>query len=146
MGGLSTIDATSTVDEFETAVDDVREAATTMGEPPRSMEAQVAALETAVADLQGHRDSLEGDVTVEEAVQGAGAAITAVMSARDEVGTSPTVRWSRVSRPPRRTRKGRRRARMRPARAPRLPKVSGHTQVELGDDDDARHAVPASLA
>lgn len=87
---LGSIDASSTVDEFEAAVDSVREAATTMEESLRGLvEAQVAALETAVGDLQGYRDSLAGDETVEEAVLGAGAAIGAVASARDEVGTIP---------------------------------------------------------
>ena len=90
MESLGTIDASSSVDVFETAVDGVREAATTMEESLRGLvEAQVDALETAVGDLEGYRDSLEGDETVEEAVQGAGTAIAAVASARDEVGTIP---------------------------------------------------------
>jgi hypothetical protein len=87
---LGAIDASSTVDEFESAVDHVREAATTMEDSLRGLvEAQVAALETAVADLEGYRDSLAGDESMEVAVQGAGAAIAAVASARDEVGTIP---------------------------------------------------------
>lgn len=87
---LGVIDANSTVDAFESAVDDVREAATRMEDSLRGLvEAQVAALETAVGDLQGYRDSLEGEETVGEAVQGAGAAIAAVASARDDIGTIP---------------------------------------------------------
>ena len=87
---LGTIDANSSVDVFETAVAGVREAARTMEESLRGLvEAQVDALETAVGDLEGYRDSLEGDETVEEAVQGAGTAIAAIASARDEVGTIP---------------------------------------------------------
>jgi hypothetical protein len=87
---LGMIDAGTTVGEFETAVDDVREAATNMEESLRGLvEAQIAALETAVGDLQGYRDSLEEDQTIEEVVLGAGTAIAAVASARAEVGTIP---------------------------------------------------------
>jgi hypothetical protein len=87
---LAAIDATSTVEVFETTVDGVREAATTMEESLRGLvEAQIAALETAVGDLEGYRDSLEGDETVEEAVQGAGTAIEAVATARAAIGTIP---------------------------------------------------------
>ena len=87
---LGAVDAASTVEEFEAAVDGAREAASAMEESLRGLvEAQVAALETAVGDLQGYRDSLAGDETIEEAVQGAGAAIGAVTSARDEIGTIP---------------------------------------------------------
>jgi hypothetical protein len=87
---LGAIGTTSTVDEFETAVDSVREAATTFEESLRGLiEAQVEALESAIGDLEGYRDSLEGDETIEEAVQGAAAAVTAVGTARAEVGTIP---------------------------------------------------------
>jgi hypothetical protein len=87
---LGAVDATSTVEDFDTTVDGVREAATTMEESLRGLvESQIAALETAVGDLEGYRDSLEGDETVEEAVQGAGTAIAAVVSARAAIGTIP---------------------------------------------------------
>jgi hypothetical protein len=87
---LGAVDATSTVDEFETAVDGVREAASAMEESLRGLvESQVATLDAAVGDLQGYRDSLTGDETMEQAVQGAGAAIVAVGEARDDVGTIP---------------------------------------------------------
>jgi hypothetical protein len=87
---LGAIDTTSTVDEFETAVDGVREAASAMEENLRGLvEAQVGALETAVGDLEGYKDSLSGDETIDAALQGAGAAIAGVASARDEVGTIP---------------------------------------------------------
>jgi hypothetical protein len=87
---LGAIDASSTVEEFETAVDGVRDAATAFEESLRALvEAQVETLETAVGDLEGYRDSLEGDETIEEALQGADAAVAAVGSARAEVGTTP---------------------------------------------------------
>jgi hypothetical protein len=87
---ISAIGTTSTVDEFETAVGDVRDAATTFEESLRGLvEAQVAALETAVGDLEGYRDSLTGDETIEQAVQGAASAVAAVGTARAEVGTIP---------------------------------------------------------
>jgi hypothetical protein len=87
---LGAIDASSTVDDFEAAVDGVRDAASNMEESLRGLvEAQVATLETAVGDLQGYRDSLAGDATIEQAVQGAGAAVAAVAIARDDVGTIP---------------------------------------------------------
>ena len=102
--GLTGFDATSTVGELETAVDGARDAATTMEESLRGLvEAQIATLETALEDLQGYRDSLEDDQTIEEVVEGAGASIAAVVSARAEVDV-PTVRWSPVRRPPRRRR------------------------------------------
>ena len=88
--GLTGFDATSTVGELETAVDGAREAATTMEESLRGLvEAQIATLETALEDLQGYRDSLEDDQTIEEVVEGAGASIAAVVSARAEIGTIP---------------------------------------------------------
>lgn len=87
---LTGIDASSTVGEFETTVDGAREAATGFEESLRGLvEAQIAALETAIGDLQGYRDSLQEDQTIEEVVQGAGAAIAAVASAREEIGTIP---------------------------------------------------------
>ena len=49
----------------------------------------VDALETAIGDLEGYRDSLEGDETIEEAVQGAAESVAAVGAARAEVGTIP---------------------------------------------------------
>jgi hypothetical protein len=87
---LSAIDESSTVDEFETAVDGVRDAASTFEESLRGLaESQIADLETALGDLQGYRDSLEGDETIEEAMQGAASAIAAVGAAREQVGTIP---------------------------------------------------------
>lgn len=87
---LSAIGTSSTVDEFETAMGDVQDAATTFEESVRALvEAQVEALETAIGDLEGYRDSLEGDETLEEAAQGAAEAVAAVGAARAEVGTIP---------------------------------------------------------
>jgi len=87
---LSSIGATSTVDEFDAAVERVRDAATATRDSLRALvEAQVEDLETAVDGLQGYRDSLEGDQTMEEVVQGAGGAIAAVGDARSSVGTIP---------------------------------------------------------
>ena len=87
---LSTIDTDWTVDMFETAVGGVRDTATTFEESLRSLvEAQVDTLETAVGDLEGYRDSLTGDETIEEAVQGAASAVAAIGTARAEVGTIP---------------------------------------------------------
>jgi hypothetical protein len=87
---LSAISTGSTVDEFETAVGDVRDAATAFGESLRGLvDAQVETLETAVGELEGYRDSLEGDETIEEAVQGAAATISAVAAARTDVATIP---------------------------------------------------------
>jgi hypothetical protein len=87
---LGAVDASSTVEELETAVDGVREAATTFEESLRALvEAQVETLETAVGELEGYRDSLQGDETIEEALQGAAAAVAAVTTARAEVGTIP---------------------------------------------------------
>jgi hypothetical protein len=87
---LSAIGTSSTVDEFETAVGDVRDAATTFEESLRALvEAQVETLEIAVGDLEGYRDSLAGDETIEEAVQGAATTIAAVGAARADVGTIP---------------------------------------------------------
>jgi hypothetical protein len=64
---LSAIGTSSTVDELEAAVGDVRDAATTFEESLRALiEAQVETLETAVGDLEGYRDSLEGDETIED--------------------------------------------------------------------------------
>ena len=60
-----------------------------MGQSLRGLaEAQIAAVEMAVGDLRAYRDSLSGE-TIEQALQGAEAAIAAVDSARDEVGTLP---------------------------------------------------------
>jgi hypothetical protein len=87
---LGTIDTSSTVDEFDAAVGDVREAATTLQDSLRALvEAQVEGLETAVSDLEGYRDSLEGDETIDQAVQGAAEAVAAVGVARADVGTIP---------------------------------------------------------
>jgi hypothetical protein len=87
---LGAIGTTSTVDDLETAVDGVREAAMTFEESLRALvEAQVETLETAVGDLEGYRDSLEGDETIEEALQGAAATVAAVSGARADIGTIP---------------------------------------------------------
>lgn len=88
--GLRTIDATSTVDEFESAVERVQEAAANTEESLRALvESQVESLETAVDGLRDYRDSLEGDTTMEEVVQGAGDAVAAVGVAHADVGTIP---------------------------------------------------------
>jgi hypothetical protein len=87
---LRAVDTTSTVDDLETAVDDVREAATTFEDSIRNLvESQIAGLETALGELEGYRDSLEGDETIEAAVQGAAAAIGSVGTAREQVGVIP---------------------------------------------------------
>jgi hypothetical protein len=88
--GLRAVDATSTVDEFESAVERVEEAATSTEESARAMlEAQVEDLETAIDGLRDYRDSLEGDETMEAVVQGAGDAVAAVGVAHADVGTIP---------------------------------------------------------
>jgi uncharacterized protein YicC (UPF0701 family) len=87
---LSALDANSTVDELEAAVAGVREAATTYGQSLRTvLDAQLATLETAVGELEAYRDSLEGDETIEEAVQGAAASVASVRAARAGVGVVP---------------------------------------------------------
>ena len=88
--GLGTIDATSTVEEFESAVGRVRDAATGTEESLRGLvEAQIATLETAVDGLQGYWDSVEDDQTIEEVIAGAAGAIAAVADARAGVGVIP---------------------------------------------------------
>jgi hypothetical protein len=88
--GVRAIDATSTVDEFESAVERLQEAATSTEDSLRALfEAQVEALETAVDGVRDYRDSLEGDETIEAVVQGAGDAIAAVDAAHAQVGTIP---------------------------------------------------------
>jgi hypothetical protein len=102
---LSAIGTSSTVDEFETAVGDVRDAATTFEESLRALvEAQVETLEIAVGDLEGYRDSLAGDETIEEAVQGRGQRRRSPPWARPArtSGRSPTARSSLARRPSRR--------------------------------------------
>jgi hypothetical protein len=87
---LSTIDTGSSVDMLETAVGGVRDAATAFEESLRALvEAQIETLETAIGDLEGYRDSLEGDETIEEALLGAAETVAAVGVARAEVGTVP---------------------------------------------------------
>jgi uncharacterized protein YqeY len=87
---LGAIDTNSTVEALETAVGDVRDAATAYEESLRALvEAQVETLESAISDLEGYRDSLEDDETIEEAVQGAAETIAAVGTARADVGTIP---------------------------------------------------------
>lgn len=86
---LDAIDASSTVDEFNAAVDRIDVATSGVGQSLRGLaEAQIAAVETAVGDLRAYRDSLSSE-TIEQALEGADSAIAAVESARDEVGTIP---------------------------------------------------------
>lgn len=87
---LASMSASSTVDEFKAGVERVSEAAAATRESIQALvEAQVADLQTAVDDLKGYGDSLSGDQTIEEAMQGASAQMEAVASARDAVGTMP---------------------------------------------------------
>ena len=86
---LDAIDESSTVDEFNAAVDRVVAARSGVGQSLRGLaEAQIAAVETAVGDLRAYRESLSGE-TIEQALEGAEAAIAAVGSARDDVGRFP---------------------------------------------------------
>ena len=87
---LASMSASSTVDEFKAGVEQVKEASAATKESIQVLvEAQLADLQTAVDDLMGYTDSLSGDETVEQAMQGASAQMEAVASARDAVGTLP---------------------------------------------------------
>lgn len=87
---LASMSTSSTVDEFKAAVEQVKEASAATKESIQGLvEAQVANLQTAVDDLKGYSDSISGDQTIEQAMQGAAAQMEAVASARDEVGTLP---------------------------------------------------------
>jgi hypothetical protein len=87
---LASMSTSSTVDEFKAGVEQVKEASAATKESIEGLvEAQVAALQTAVDDLKGYTDSLSGDETMEQAMQGAVDQMAAVASARDAVGTLP---------------------------------------------------------
>lgn len=87
---LASLSASSTVDEFKAGVDRVNEASSaTKASLEGLVEAEVADLQTAVDDLMNYRDSISGDQTVEQVIQGAAEAMAAVAVARDEVGTLP---------------------------------------------------------
>lgn len=87
---LASMSTSSTVDEFKAGVEQVKEASAATKESIQGLvEAQVAALQTAVDDLKGYTDSLSGDETMEQAMQGAADQMAAVASARDAVGTLP---------------------------------------------------------
>ena len=87
---LGAIDLSSTVDAFNAATDGVDQARSSVKESIRGLvDAQVAALDAAVDDLRSYRDSLPGDTTLEQALQGAAAPIAAVASAREGIGNIP---------------------------------------------------------
>jgi len=87
---LASMSTSSTVDEFKAGVERANEATAATKESIQGLvEAQVAALQTAVDDLKGYTDSLSGDETMEQAMQGAADQMAAVASARDAVGTLP---------------------------------------------------------
>ena len=88
VANLMAIDTSSTTDELSAAVEGVQDAAGAYMEDLRSVaESQVAAIEDAVNDLREYRDSVEGEQTIEEAVEGAVPYIAAIAAARAAAGT-----------------------------------------------------------
>ena len=88
VANLMAIDTGSTTDELSAAVEGVQDAASTYMEDLRSVaESQVAAIEDSVNALRDYRDDLEGDVTIEEAVQGAIPYVAGVAGARAAAGS-----------------------------------------------------------
>jgi hypothetical protein len=87
---LGAIDPTSTVEDFEAAVDRVEEARASFEQSLRDLvESQIETLETAVDGVRAYRDSIEDEQTIEEVVAGAAGAVAAVGEARAQVGVIP---------------------------------------------------------
>jgi len=85
---LSSLDAASSVDEYNSAVDKVSEAVTEVKDSAGDLaEEQVAAIQAAVDDLKSYKDDLDSSMSVTEAVQGSGASLAAIQAARAEAGT-----------------------------------------------------------
>ena len=85
---LSSLDAASSVDEYNTAVDNVSDAVTEVKDSAGDLaEEQVAAIQAAVDDLKSYKDDLDSSMSVTEAVQGSGASLAAIQAARAEAGT-----------------------------------------------------------
>ena len=85
---LAALDASSTVEELESAVDSVRDSGSAVREDLRAvLEAQIDEIGTAVEGLEEYRDSIEDDATVEEALRGAGPAVAEVARAYASAGS-----------------------------------------------------------
>ena len=85
---LSSLDAASSVDEYNSAVDNVSDAVTEVKDSAGDLaEEQVAAIQAAVDDLKSYKDDLDSSMSVTEAVQGSGASLAAIQAARAEAGT-----------------------------------------------------------
>ena len=85
---LSSLDAASSVDDYNSAVDNVSDAVTEVKDSAGDLaEEQVAAIQAAVDDLKSYKDDLDSSMSVTEAVQGSGASLAAIQAARAEAGT-----------------------------------------------------------
>lgn len=88
VANLMAIDTNSTTDELSAAVEGVQDAAGAYVEDLRDLaESQAAAIEDSVNALRDYRDDLEGDTSIEDAVQGAVPYVAAVASARASAGS-----------------------------------------------------------
>jgi hypothetical protein len=82
------IDAESSIDEYNAAVDKVIDAAAEVKDNAGDLaEEQVEAIEAAVDDLESYKGDLEGSEAVAGAVQGSAPYLAAIMEARAEAGT-----------------------------------------------------------
>ena len=87
VGSLATLDASSTEEEFQTAVDSASEAADAVRDDLQAvLEAQGDEIQCAVDGLRDYRDSIGDDVTIEAAVDGAGPAVAEVARAFASAG------------------------------------------------------------
>jgi hypothetical protein len=82
------IDAESSVDDYNAAVDKVIDAAAEVKDNAGDLaKEQVEAIEAAVDDLESYKGDLEGSEAVAGAVQGSAPYLAAIMEARAEAGT-----------------------------------------------------------
>lgn len=82
------LDAGSSVDDYNAAVDKVSDAAAEVKDNAGDLaEEQVEAIEAAVDELKSYKGDLEGSEAVADAVQGSAPYLAAIMEARAEAGT-----------------------------------------------------------
>ena len=88
IASLEAIGPDSTTDDLQAAVDGAAQAASDMRNEARNvLEAQIDSLRSAFGDLQGYVDSVAGDASIEEAVQGAAPYVAEIGVARAMIGT-----------------------------------------------------------